>query len=58
MADQVLPVVRKLFVRSDAVYLMVDEKTNLWAWQLTEPLSVARFPPGVVANFDVERLWI
>jgi hypothetical protein len=58
MADRVLPVVRKLIVCSDAVYFMVDDKTNLWKWQLTEPLSVVRFPPGVVGNFDVERLWI
>jgi hypothetical protein len=58
MADRVLPVVRKLFVCSDAVYLMVDDKTNLWKWQLTEPLSVVRFPAGVTGNFDVKRLWI
>jgi hypothetical protein len=58
MADRVLPVVRKLFVCSDAVYLMVDDKANFWKWQLTEPLSVVAFPPGVSANFDVERLWI
>jgi hypothetical protein len=58
MADSVLPVVRKLFVCSDAVYLMVDEKSNLWKWQLTEPLSVVRFPPGVMGNFDAKRLWL
>lgn len=58
MADRVLPIVRMLFVCSDAAYLMVDEKSKLWKWQLTEPLSVVRFPPGVTGNFDVERLWI
>jgi hypothetical protein len=58
MADRVLPVVRKLIVCSDATYLQVDEKANLWKWQLTEPLSVVRFPPGVTGNFDVKRLWI
>ena len=56
MAERVLPVVRKTFVCTDAVYLMVE--ANLWKWQLTEPLSVVRFPPGVTGNFDARRLWI
>lgn len=58
MADRVLPVVRKLIVCNDAAYTEIDEKAGIWRWQITDILSVVKFPPGVTGNFDVERLWI
>jgi hypothetical protein len=58
MADRVLPIVRMLFVCNDAVFHQADDKANLWQWQLTEPLTSVRYPPGVMGNFDVEQLFL
>ncbi len=58
MADRVLPIVRKLMVCREALWRSDDETNNVWKWQLTQPLSVVWFPPGVKGNFDLKNLWV